>query len=222
MNPIFPSILTTDYLGLKHKLLEFEEVGIDYIHLDVMDGHFVKNIAFGPMAVNNIHAYNNSFFQVDSHLMVDNPSRVIPWFVSAGSEWISFHIETGDNIKKNLIYLRDKGIKGGLAINPDTDIKEVFKYIEYCHYILIMSVFPGYGGQSFIEETFNRIESLKKEIIKQNKETLIQVDGGINLNNAKKVIESGADLLVMGTAFYGSNKKMDITREIAHLFKGRV
>ncbi len=203
MNPVFPSILTTDFFDLESRLTDFKKAGIDHIHLDVMDGHFVKNMAFGPSAVK---ALKGKFdFTIDAHLMVDNPSKVVPWFIESGADWISIHIETGDNISDNLKLIRSNGLKAGIVLNPDTDVDEVDKYLEDVDYILLMSVFPGYGGQSFIEETYKRIATIKGKIESMNSECLIQVDGGVKSDNIKKVAESGADLFVVGTYLYNAS-----------------
>lgn len=203
MNPVMPSILTTNFFDLESKLTEFRNAGIDHLHLDVMDGHFVENMAFGPSAVKALKSRFD--FAVDAHLMVDNPSRVVPWFIEAGADCISIHIETNDRIGENLELIRNNGRKCGLVLNPDTDVNKIDPYLKDLNYILLMSVFPGYGGQSFIEETYRRIATVKEKTESMNSECLIQVDGGVKSENIDKVAEAGADLFVVGTYLYNAS-----------------
>lgn len=202
MNPIFPSILSTNYFDLESKLTELQANKIDFIHLDVMDGNFVDNISFGPAAVKAIKSKFN--FKLDSHLMVNDPEKTIPWFIEAGSEWISFHIETGDKTRGNISTIKKNNRKAGLVLNPDTEIDSVFPYLKAVDYILLMSVFPGFGGQKFIETTYDRVSELKKEMNRQKTKCLIQVDGGINLDIIGKLKAVGNDLFVIGTFLYNS------------------
>jgi ribulose-phosphate 3-epimerase len=202
MNPIFPSILSTNYFDLEKKLQEFAANKIDFIHLDVMDGHFVDNISFGPAAVKAIKAKFD--FKIDSHLMVSDPEKMIPWFIKAGSDWISFHIEIGKNIKENIALIKQNNLKAGLVLNPDTEIETVFPYLAEIDYILLMSVFPGFGGQKFIADTYRRISQLKKRINETEANCLIQVDGGVNLENSGKLKAAGNDLFVIGTFLFNA------------------
>lgn len=210
MNPVFPSILSTNYFNLESKLTELQDNKIDFIHLDVMDGNFVDNISFGPAAVKAIKSKFN--FKFDSHLMVKNPAKTIPWFIEAGSDWISFHIETGDKIKENIAYIKQNNRNAGLVLNPDTEIESLFPYLKTIDYVLLMSVFPGFGGQKFIETTYDRVSKLKKEINRQKTACLIQVDGGINLDIIPGLKAAGNDLFVIGTFLYNStNIKTTLT-----------
>ena len=203
VNPIFPSILTTDFFDLYDKLKIFEKNKIDFIHLDVMDGHFVDNISFGPFASKSIKSKFN--FKIDSHLMVSNPDKIIPKFIDADSDWISFHIETRENIKENISTIKQHGRIAGLVLNPDTEVNTVFPYLNDIDYILLMSVFPGYGGQKFIESTLKKVAQLKKRIKVEGADCLVQVDGGINASNIPLLKEAGADFFVIGTFLYNSN-----------------
>jgi ribulose-phosphate 3-epimerase len=202
MNPVFPSILSTNYFNLESKLRELQANKIDFIHLDVMDGHFVDNISFGPATVKAIKSKFD--FRFDSHLMVDDPGKMIPWFIKAGSDWISFHVETGNNTRENISTLKKNNVKAGLVLNPDSKIESVFPYLKDIDYVLLMSVFPGFGGQQFIEETYDRVSKLKNRIEEEGTNCLIQVDGGINLNNIEKLKAAGNDLFVIGTFLYNS------------------
>jgi ribulose-phosphate 3-epimerase len=183
----------------------FESNKIDFIHLDVMDGHFVDNLSFGPSAASAIKSKFK--FKIDSHLMVDNPVKMIPKFIKAGSDWISFHVETVKNkeIPGTIGLIKDQNLSAGLVLNPDTPVERVFPYLDKIDFVLLMSVFPGYGGQSFIPSTIERTATLKQEIEKQGSRSLIQVDGGINTSNIESVKKAGADLFVVGTFLFNSD-----------------
>lgn len=202
MNPVFPSILSTNYFDLENKLKEFQVNKIDFIHLDVMDGNFVDNISFGPAAVKAIKSKFN--FKIDSHLMVSDPEKMIPWFIKSGSDWISFHIEIENKIRENISTIKKNNRKAGLVLNPDTKIESVFPYLNDIDYILLMSVFPGFGGQKFIETTYKRISELKSRIKQEEADCVIQVDGGINLENIGKLKSVGNDIFVIGNFLFNS------------------
>jgi len=214
MNPVFPSVLSTDFYDLKDKLTSFKKCGIDFIHLDIMDGHFVDNLSFGPSIVQPIK--KKFGFKIDSHLMVSNPEKIIPYFINAGSDWISFHVEINEGTEKNIAMIKEAERKAGLAINPDTDISELFPYIRNIDYILIMSVFPGYGGQKFITGSNERVVRLKDKISSLNSNCLIQIDGGISTNNTGTLYKKGVDLFVMGTSLYNSD---NIEEELLKILK---
>ena len=203
MNPIFPSILSNNFFNLESRLTEFASNKIDFIHLDVMDGHFVDNISFGPAAIPAIRSKFD--FKFDSHLMVSNPEKMIPKYIDAGSDWVSFHLEVNHHIKENIELIKDHNRKAGLVLNPDTEIEKVFPYLPFIDYVLLMSVFPGYGGQKFLESTRERISTLKKRIDQEEISCLIQVDGGINTSNIHDVKVAGTDLFVIGTHLYNSS-----------------
>lgn len=217
MNPIFTSILSTDFFDLRSKLEQFKEAGVDFIHLDVMDGHFVDNLSFGPSIIRPLKKMN---FLVDSHLMVSNPTKMIPKFIEKGSDWVSFHIETGENIRDNLKYIRSKGCKAGLALNPDTDPVKIFPYLDYLDYILIMSVFPGYGGQVFIDSSIDKVKKISSEVKKSGNEILIQLDGGLNGTILKTLKGSGVNLFVIGTYLYNSERINDKIVELVNIING--
>lgn len=210
IHPIFPSILSTNYFNLESRLTFFQENGIEFIHLDVMDGHFVNNISFGPAAVSNIKSLFH--FQVDAHLMVTKPAKMIPWFIESGSEWVSFHIEAEADPGELIALIKKHNRKAGLVLNPDADVERVFPFLDKLDYVLLMSVFPGYGGQKFITATLDRVAGLKKQITAQNSACLIQVDGGINDTNIGALKSAGADLFVVGTFLFNA-KNMAQTLE---------
>lgn len=203
IHPVFPSILSTNFFNLQEKLEAFEANNIDFIHLDVMDGHFVDNISFGPSASKSIKSKFK--FKIDSHLMVSNPGKMIPKFIDAGSDWVSFHVETREDIKENILRIKERDRKPGLVLNPDTPVERLFPYLDDIHYVLLMSVFPGYGGQSFIESTLDKVAQLKKELKHRGTDCLIQVDGGVNASNIRALKEVGTDLFVIGTFLFNSD-----------------
>lgn len=202
-NPVFPSILSTNFFDLEEKLTEFQNSGIDFIHLDVMDGNFVTNISFGPSL---LKAIKSKFpFKIDAHLMVDNPIEVIPWFIDAGADWISFHIESKGDISESLTMIRESGKKAGIALNPDTDIEKIFPFLNEVDFILFMSVFPGYGGQKFISPVLDKIKKMNKKLEMMGISPIIQIDGGLNSSNIEKIKENGVDSFVIGTFLFNSN-----------------
>lgn len=198
MVKIAPSILSANsaFLGNEIKLLQ--DAKADYIHFDVMDGHFVNNITFGPKILKDIRKCSDAKFDV--HLMVDNPVRFIPWYAEAGADILTFHLEAIDNPIDAINLIKKYNIKVGISIKPNTDIEKLLPYIDMVDLILVMSVEPGFGGQKFMDIAIDKIVKLKK-IINPHK-TVIEVDGGINENTAKLCINAGADILVAGTAVF--------------------
>jgi ribulose-phosphate 3-epimerase len=203
MNPLFPSILSTDFFDLEAKLREFAACGVDFIHLDIMDGHFVDALSFGPSMA---RAIKKKFpFRLDAHLMVSNPERMIPQFIQAGADWLSFHAEAAGDTAGLLRLIRASGRRAGLVLNPDTPLERLWPFLGAADYILLMSVFPGRGGQSFIPGTLDRVALLKKEVAARGDGCLLQVDGGINPANAARLKEAGADLFVVGTSLFNAD-----------------
>lgn len=218
VHPVFPSILSTNFFDLHEKLSVFAAQHIDFIHLDVMDGHFVDNISFGPSASKAIKANFN--FKIDAHLMVSNPGKMIPHFIAADSDWISFHLETAEDINENISLITAAGRKPGLVLNPDTPVEKVFPFLDHIHYVLLMSVFPGRGGQKFIPATVDRVAQLKNQLKARGADCLIQVDGGINTSNIPDLEKAGADLLVIGTFLYNSANTANTLMEILNKING--
>jgi ribulose-phosphate 3-epimerase len=212
MNAIFPSILATDFFDLEAKLNAFAANGIDFLHLDVMDGHFVDQISFGPSLARAIRGKFR--FGLDAHLMVSNPEKAVPHFIRAGVDWISFHAEAAADAAGLLRLIRDSGRHAGLALNPDTPLERLRPLLAAVDYVLLMSVFPGYGGQSFIPATLERVALLKQEMGGQGRRCRLQVDGGINPDNIGPLHDAGADLFVVGTALFNAD---DIAARIRQL-----
>jgi ribulose-phosphate 3-epimerase len=209
MNPLFPSILTTNFFNLETKLREFEKNRIDFIHLDIMDGHFVDNISFGPAVAWALKA--KFHFCLDAHLMVSNPDKMIPHFIRAGVDWISFHAEATDDAASLLSVIKDSGRHAGLVLNPDTPLERVRPFLKAIDYVLLMSVFPGFGGQKFITATLERVRQLREELLNRQCFCRLQVDGGITPEIAVQLQEAGADIFVIGTSLFNAD---DIEKKI--------
>jgi ribulose-phosphate 3-epimerase len=207
MNPLFPSVLSTNFFNLEAKLGAFAANGIDVIHLDVMDGHFVDQISFGPSLA---RAIKEKFpFAIDAHLMVSNPEKAVPHFIKAGADWISFHAEAAADAAGLLRQIRAAGRRAGLVLNPDTPLERLQPFLEAADYVLLMSVFPGYGGQAFIPATLGRVAQLKEWLCGRNEGCLLQVDGGINPANAALLKGAGADLFVVGMSLFNADDIKD-------------
>ena len=192
---IAPSILSADYADLKNEIIRLDEAGADMIHLDVMDGNFVPNLTFGPGVVKAIRPYTKLPFDV--HLMVSNPAVMIPWFANAGADIITIHSEACTHLDRALATIRSLGLKAGVSLNPSTP-EEVLKYVlDKLDLVLIMSVNPGFGGQSFIDSQLAKIARVKELI--GDRDIKIEIDGGINPMTGS---EAGADILVAGTAVF--------------------
>lgn len=202
MIKIAPSVLAADYKNMGNVFRALKEYGADLIHYDVMDGHFVPNISFGPGFLKSLRS--ESDLPVDVHLMVSNPENWIDPFVDAGADYITFHIEACREPIKLLDTIHAKGIKAGLVVNPETDVSTLFPYIPYCDMLLIMSVRPGFGGQSFIPESIKKISQIRERIDRTGSVCELEIDGGINVENAKACIDAGATVLVAGSSVFRS------------------
>ena len=193
---IAPSILSADFARLKDEVVALSQAGADLIHLDVMDGHFVPNLTFGPMVVKSIRGYTK--LPLDVHLMVDNPQDMISWFANAGADIITIHAESTNHLDKLLAQIKSYGIKAGVSLNPSTP-ETVLEYVlDKVDLVLVMSVNPGFGGQSFIPSSVAKIAKIKSMI--KGKNIQIEVDGGINPLTAAECVAAGADILVAGSA----------------------
>lgn len=198
MRIISPSLLSADFSKLEEQIKLVENLGINRLHIDVMDGHFVPNFTFGPFILKAIRKLTNS--HLETHLMMSHPDKYIDQFVEAGADTLIIHTESSQNIKHDLIKIKDQGIKCGLAIKPKTSINVLKEYLDIIDYILIMSVEPGFGGQSFIQETLKKMEDVVK--MKGNKNIKIGVDGGVNVSTINSVYKTGIDITIVGSGLY--------------------
>lgn len=195
-----PSLLSADFSAIAAELQDIEEKGVQWVHLDVMDGLFVPNITFGPPIIKAIRPKSSLFF--DTHLMIAEPSRYIEAFAEAGADLITIHEEATQDISKVIRQIRDTGCQVGLSINPETPLDAIKPYINEVDLILLMSVHPGFGGQSFIDITF-KIKTLRLWLDEAQSNAHIQVDGGINAQTIRQVVDAGADVIVAGSAVFG-------------------
>lgn len=208
---VAPSILSIDFLKFHEQLELVNQSKAKWIHFDVMDGHFVPNLTFGPDVLKAVKRASHLF--LDVHIMVTEPEVFVDMFTKAGAHQITFHLEATQEIErtKKLIHLiHSKGLKAGISINPDTPIEAIDPYVDMVDLILIMSVFPGFGGQTFIEESVSRIAYVKDKITKHSAKALIQVDGGINDQTIKKVTDAGVDVVVAGSYVFNQDIKAAI------------
>ena len=198
---IAPSILSADFSRLGDEVRRAEEAGADIIHLDIMDGHFVPNLTFGPIIVKAIRDYTKLPFYV--HLMVERPEDYIERVIEAGGDLVIVHVEACTHLQKILSMIRDLGARSGVALNPATPLTTIEYVLDDLDLILIMSVNPGFGGQEFIPSVLPKIRRARRRVVKRGLEMEIAVDGGVNVETAPKVVEAGADVLVAGTAVFG-------------------
>ena len=212
---ISPSILAGDFSQLGKDIQKLEDAGADMIHVDVMDGHFVPNITIGPPVIKSLRKYTDLPFDV--HLMISPVHKYIEDFSKAGSDIITIHPEATENVKDSIDLIKSLGKKVGLSLNPDTPINKIEKYLDQIDLVLVMTVYPGFGGQKFISKVLNKIKNLKN-IKDENKFQFdIEVDGGVNFENNKLAIEAGANILVSGTTIFKNNdgdikKNIDLLR----------
>ena len=215
MAKIAPSVLAADFSKLAEDIKDCDSLNVDWLHLDIMDGHFVPNISFGPGIVKTIDNLTDKF--LDVHLMISEPDKYFEAFASAGADLITFHIEVHPDPVAQAKVLREMGIKTGLSLNPPTEIKKVLPYLEHFDLLLVMSVNPGFGGQSFIESVIPKIEKARRYIDKHNLSTLIEIDGGIDENNAQRVVDAGVDILVIGSSFFRATDRAALTKKVQGL-----
>ena len=211
---ISPSILSADFSNLGEEIKRLEEGGADLIHVDVMDGHFVPNLTIGPPVIKALRNYTKLPFDV--HLMISPVHKYIKNFAEAGSDIITIHPEATENLNESISLIKKLNKKVGVSLNPDTDISVIGTELKNIDLVLIMSVFPGFGGQKFIPETIKKIKDLKEIKDKNNYNFDIEVDGGINFLNSKDVINAGANILVSGTTIFKENNG-DIKKNIEKL-----
>jgi ribulose-phosphate 3-epimerase len=205
MVKIAPSLLSADFSRLKEEVQEIEQVGADWLHLDVMDGHFVPNLTFGPLVVEAIRPYTKLPFDV--HLMIENPDIYIDAFAKSGADYITVHQETCPHLHRTIHHIKGLGVKAGVSINPATPISVIEPILSDVDLVLLMTVNPGFGGQSFITSVLSKIADLRTLIDRRGLQVEIEVDGGIAPGTAKQVVESGATVLVAGSAVFGQTDR---------------
>ncbi len=207
MVKIAPSMLAADFLHLEKDVKTVNE-NADLFHLDIMDGVFVPNISYGFPVVEAIAKAARK--PMDVHLMIVKPEKYIERFARIGASMMSFHLNATENPAQALLHIREIGMKAGLVINPDMPVELLYPYLHLCDYVLLMSVYAGFGGQKFIEETYERIRTLKAEIDRQGLSVKIEVDGGVSPSNASLLVEAGAEILVAGSAVFKSDNPAEV------------
>ena len=213
---IAPSILSADFARAGEEVANITRDGADVLHIDVMDGSFVKNISFGPKFVKEIRPYSKGVF--DCHLMIVNPWNYIRQFADAGADIITVHYEAcGDKLKETLKAIKDLGVKCGAVINPNTEVKEIENVIDECDMLLLMSVYPGFGGQKFIPDVLPKLEQARKLIEKTGKDIDLEIDGGINKENVRLVKDAGANVIVAGSTVFNEVDRAKIIKELREM-----
>jgi ribulose-phosphate 3-epimerase len=219
MVKIAPSILSANFLKLGEEIRAAEEAGADLLHIDIMDGHFVPNITIGPFIVEAIHTITS--LPLDVHLMIEEPDKYLEDFIKAGADYLTVHYEASVHLHRTVHFIKENGIKAGVSLNPATPVWSLDHILPDMDMALIMSVNPGFGGQGFIQMSTDKIKTLKRLISEKGLHTLIEVDGGVKLDNALDIVSAGADILVMGSAFFHSKDYGKIVRQFRDIVKNR-
>lgn len=212
MVKIAPSILSADFNCLERDIIRIEKAGADYIHIDVMDGKFVPNITFGPVVVKNLR--NISSLPLDVHLMIYEPEKFVEDFVNAGASLITIQYESTPHLDRIIRLVKSFGIKCGVAVNPGTAVENIMPVLGLIDMVLIMSVNPGFGGQTFIPYCLEKVSSIRKVIDEKKLDILVEVDGGITEQNAAEVTRAGADILVAGSAVFNSKNMQNAISQL--------
>ncbi|HEX6737729.1 MAG TPA: ribulose-phosphate 3-epimerase [Vicinamibacteria bacterium] len=196
-----PSILSADFGRLAEEIARVERGGAGVIHVDVMDGHFVPNLTLGPPVVRSLHQATR--LPLDCHLMIDNADRYLDAFVDAGAAWVSLHAEAVPHLERAIAHLRSRGVRAGVALNPATPLAALEEILPELDYVLVMSVNPGFSGQKFIPGSLDKVRRLRAQVQARGLSVAIEVDGGVDLGNARALHEAGAEILVAGQAVFG-------------------
>lgn len=204
MLELSPSLLSADFTNLKSDIEILDKSGVKYLHLDVMDGMFVPNISFGPMIIKQLRPLTNMVFDV--HLMIEDPDRYVQSFKDAGADILTVHYEACKHLHRTISYIKSLGMNAGVSLNPATNIDVLDYVLEDLDLVLVMSVNPGFGGQSFIPSALDKIKNLKEKIKERNLNVIVEVDGGVKTTNVKDVVEAGADLIVSGSDVFADKE----------------
>lgn len=216
MKPIVaPSILASDFANLQREITMINESEADWIHVDIMDGVFVPNLSMGLPVVEAVNRHARK--PLDVHLMIVQPERYVEAFHKAGASTISVHVEACPHLHRNIQQLKQIGVKAGVALNPHTPLEALRYVIQDIDLVCVMSVNPGFGGQKFIESTYQKIKELKQMIVASGSSALIEIDGGVNQQNAKPLLDAGADVLVAGNFVFSSKEPKEVIRQLKHL-----
>jgi ribulose-phosphate 3-epimerase len=218
MAKLAPSILSADFSRLGDEVRAVEQAGADIIHVDVMDGHFVPNITIGPLVVESLRKVTR--LPLDVHLMIMEPDKYAREFADAGADYITVHAEVLAHMNRSLAALRELGVKAGVSLNPSTPLSVLDWVWEYMDLLLIMSVNPGFGGQSFIPNCLDKVSAAKAVIKKRKLDVLIEVDGGVKVDNAGEIAKAGADILVAGSAVFGTSDYKKTVGQFRKALKG--
>lgn len=197
-----PSLLSADFVRLAEEIAKVEAAGADWLHLDIMDGHFVPNLTFGPPVVAAIRKITK--LPLDVHLMVTNPAELVEQFAAAGADWLTVHVETEQHLHRLVNRIRELGVKPAVTLNPATPVAQLDEILSEVDMVLVMSVNPGFGGQKFIPASLTKIRRLKEKLDQIGRPVLIEVDGGVNETTAPQLVQAGVDVLVAGSAVFGS------------------
>ena len=212
---IAPSLLSCDFSKMGAEIERMDKSGADFMHLDVMDGHFVPNITFGAPVIRMVRSYSDKPFDV--HLMISEPLRYIDDFADAGADIITFHIESESDADKTIDKILERGVKPGLVIKPDTPASEVFPYLDKLYMVLVMTVEPGFGGQSFMADMLPKVAEIREECNRRNLDVLIEVDGGIGEATIEQAADAGVDVCVAGTAVFKAEDSKEAIAKLKEL-----
>jgi ribulose-phosphate 3-epimerase len=215
---IAPSILTANFANLEREVRSLEKGGADWIHLDIMDGHFVPNITFGPLVVRAIRALTK--LPLDAHLMIERPEKFLADFADAGIDRLTVHVETCPHLHRTIQRIRELGMKPGVTLNPATPITSLREILPYVDLVLVMTVNPGFGGQSFIPSMTDKVRSVSELIADLNPPVLCQIDGGVDASNARQLVDAGANVLVAGNAIFSKKNIPQAIRSLRQAAAG--